>query len=123
MSLTGCCEALGRSGADAIGVNNRDLKTFNVRLETSLELVARIPAETGARNRERHRHARPMWRGCAKPAIRHFSSAKASCARPIPARRSAELFGWTFRRRDEPLDQNLRQHLAGRRQAGRRRGS
>jgi indole-3-glycerol phosphate synthase len=35
--------ALGGSGADAIGVNNRDLKTFQVRLETSLELVERIP--------------------------------------------------------------------------------
>jgi indole-3-glycerol phosphate synthase len=35
--------ALGESGADAIGVNNRDLRTFQVRLETSLELVARIP--------------------------------------------------------------------------------
>ena len=28
---------------DAIGVNNRDLHTFEVRLETSLELVSRIP--------------------------------------------------------------------------------
>jgi indole-3-glycerol phosphate synthase len=36
--------ALGETGADAIGVNNRDLKTFDVRLETSLELVNRIPA-------------------------------------------------------------------------------
>ncbi len=34
---------LGSTGADAIGVNNRDLKTFNVRLETSLDLVAQIP--------------------------------------------------------------------------------
>jgi indole-3-glycerol phosphate synthase len=36
--------ALGERGADAIGVNNRDLKTFDVRMETSLELVERIPA-------------------------------------------------------------------------------
>jgi len=36
--------ALGESGILAIGVNNRDLKTFEVRLETSLELVERIPA-------------------------------------------------------------------------------
>lgn len=36
-------DALGSTGADAIGVNNRDLKTFDVRLETSLELVGRIP--------------------------------------------------------------------------------
>jgi indole-3-glycerol phosphate synthase len=34
---------LGEDGADAIGVNNRDLKTFNVSQETSLELVDRIP--------------------------------------------------------------------------------
>jgi indole-3-glycerol phosphate synthase len=35
---------LGKSGADAIGVNNRNLKTFEVRLETSLELGERIPS-------------------------------------------------------------------------------
>jgi indole-3-glycerol phosphate synthase len=37
-------DALGETGADAIGVNNRDLKSFAVSLETSLELVGRIPA-------------------------------------------------------------------------------
>ena len=37
-------DALGETDADAIGVNNRNLKTFAVRLETSVELVARIPA-------------------------------------------------------------------------------
>lgn len=36
-------DALGESGADAIGVNNRDLKTFEVRLETSLMLVESMP--------------------------------------------------------------------------------
>ncbi len=30
-------------GYDAYGVNNRDLKTFEVRLETSLELASRLP--------------------------------------------------------------------------------
>jgi indole-3-glycerol phosphate synthase len=34
---------LGENGADAIGVNNRDLKTFEVRLETSVALVEQIP--------------------------------------------------------------------------------
>jgi indole-3-glycerol phosphate synthase len=34
--------SLGES-PDAIGVNNRDLRSFEVRLETSLELVERIP--------------------------------------------------------------------------------
>jgi indole-3-glycerol phosphate synthase len=32
------------SGAAIIGVNNRDLKTFEVRLETSLELATEMPA-------------------------------------------------------------------------------
>jgi len=36
-------DALGSTGANAIGVNNRDLKTFDVRLETSLDLIDRIP--------------------------------------------------------------------------------
>jgi indole-3-glycerol phosphate synthase len=33
------------AGAEIIGVNNRDLNTFQVTLETSLSLAARIPAE------------------------------------------------------------------------------
>jgi len=32
------------AGADIIGVNNRDLKTFEVKLETSLRLAERIPS-------------------------------------------------------------------------------
>lgn len=32
------------SGADIIGVNNRNLHTFEVRLETSLDLIERIPS-------------------------------------------------------------------------------
>ena len=36
-------QSLGETGADAVGVNNRDLKTLDVRLETSIELIERIP--------------------------------------------------------------------------------
>jgi indole-3-glycerol phosphate synthase len=35
---------LGAEGADAIGVNNRDLRTFEVTQQTSLALVERMPA-------------------------------------------------------------------------------
>jgi indole-3-glycerol phosphate synthase len=34
------------SGAGIIGVNNRDLRTFEVRIQTSLRLAERMPAET-----------------------------------------------------------------------------
>ena len=43
LATLGVSGGLGESGADAIGVNNRDLKTFAVNLETSLELAERIP--------------------------------------------------------------------------------
>ncbi len=36
-------DTLGEKGADAIGVNNRDLNTFDVRMDTSLELIDRVP--------------------------------------------------------------------------------
>ena len=37
-------DAALRSGAEIVGVNNRDLNTFQVSLETSIALAARIPA-------------------------------------------------------------------------------
>jgi indole-3-glycerol phosphate synthase len=37
-------DALGENGADAIGVNNRDLRTFDVNPEISLGLADRIPS-------------------------------------------------------------------------------
>jgi len=46
------------AGARIVGVNNRDLRTFEVRLETSLEMIAAIPddciavSESGIRSRD-----------------------------------------------------------------------
>ena len=51
-------DALGETGADAIGVNNRDLKTFEVSQQTSLGLIDSIPVsvvrvtESGIASRE-----------------------------------------------------------------------
>jgi indole-3-glycerol phosphate synthase len=42
--LSRVLDALGETGADAIGVNSRNLKTFEVSLETALSLVERIPS-------------------------------------------------------------------------------
>jgi indole-3-glycerol phosphate synthase len=56
--LSRVLDTLGESGVNAIGVNNRDLRTFEVSLETSLALVARIPSsvvrvtESGIYSRE-----------------------------------------------------------------------
>jgi len=50
-------DTLGETGADAIGVNSRNLKTFEVRLETSFELAERIP----------HRVVRVAESGIAAP--------------------------------------------------------
>lgn len=41
--LDSVLDAVGESGASAIGVNNRDLKTFEVRLDTAIALAERIP--------------------------------------------------------------------------------
>ena len=46
-----------RPGADVIGVNNRDLNTFTVTLETSLELAEHMPGGRAAGQRERHPRA------------------------------------------------------------------
>ena len=38
-------ERVLRAGARVIGVNNRDLRTFDVRLETSFDLIRQVPRE------------------------------------------------------------------------------
>ena len=45
-----------------IGINNRNLQTFETRLETTLDLLDAIPAEPHRRDRERHTEAEDVQR-------------------------------------------------------------
>ncbi len=51
-----------RAGARLIGVNNRDLRTFDVRLETSFELIREIPRDCVAVSESGLRSASDMAR-------------------------------------------------------------
>ena len=108
------CSGIARwakSGADAIGVNNRDLKTFDVSQETSLALVDRIPPSV----------VRVTESGISTPddiaRLRHagfdaFLIGESLMRQPDPGVALAALLKGAASRIDEPLDQNLRQHLA-----------
>ena len=48
------------AGSEIIGVNNRDLTTFEVTLETSLRLAEFMPGWRGARERKRHPRRRDI---------------------------------------------------------------
>ena len=70
------------AGATLVGVNNRNLHTFEVDLEHTIRLRRQIPDELCAGGRERHPHARR--RGCdwRRPASTRSSSANRSCREP-----------------------------------------
>jgi len=78
-------DSLGETGADAIGVNNRDLRTFEVKLEASLALADRIPASV----------VRVAESGIATSA---------DIARLRDAGFTAFLIGETFMRQPDPGD-------------------
>ena len=84
------------AGSRIVGVNNRDLKTLAVSLETSLALAPAIPddvvavAESGIRTRRR------PAAGCGTRASTRSSWASTSWPRPTRARRCARC--WRARR-------------------------
>jgi len=118
-------DTLGEDGADAIGVNNRDLKSFAVSLETSFELVERIPAGV-VRVAESGISTAEDLVGLRAAGFDAFLIAESLMRQPDPGAALARCWRG-LRRRDEPLDQNLRQHFArgcaacrrGRRRCGR----
>ena len=56
------------AGATLVGVNNRDLRSFAVRLEHTLELAARDAAGRVPGERERHPRRAATSRGCGPAA-------------------------------------------------------
>ena len=67
-----------------IGINNRNLRTFETRLETTLGLLERIPSDRVVVT-ESGIATPPTWPGCVPGVYTRSWSVRPSCARPIQA--------------------------------------
>jgi len=80
------------SGADMIGINNRDLHTFEVSLETTLRLRPRIPEQAVAVS-ESGIHTREDVRQLADAGVDAILVGEALMRSDDPRRKIAELLG------------------------------
>ena len=75
-----------------IGINNRNLRTFETRLETTLDLLPRVPAGAHGDHRERHPFAAPTCAACASSGVHAFLVGEAFMRADDPGTELKKLF-------------------------------
>ena len=74
-----------------LGINNRNLRTFETRLETTLDLLPRVPHERLVIT-ESGILSRPTWRACAPAGVHAFLVGEAFMRAPDPGAALKTLF-------------------------------
>ena len=75
-----------------VGINNRNLRTFEVTLDTTLGLLPRVPADRLLVTESRHPRPRPTCSACATPGVHAFLVGEAFMRAADPGAALASLF-------------------------------